>query len=72
MNALGMTAGAAVLLAASVIAGESLALPQSTQTWLAIGYLVVIGSVVVFLLYLVVLAPGRHRGPLTGSCSSHW
>ncbi|MGH8833451.1 MAG: DMT family transporter [Actinomycetes bacterium] len=55
MNALGMTAGAAVLLAASVIAGESLALPQSTQTWLAIGYLVVIGSVVVFLLYLVVL-----------------
>jgi drug/metabolite transporter (DMT)-like permease len=55
MNAVGMTAGAAVLLAASVIAGETLTLPQYTQTWLAIGYLVVIGSVVVFLLYLVVL-----------------
>lgn len=55
MNAVGMTAGAAVLLVASVIAGESLTLPRDTQTWLAIGYLVAIGSVVVFLLYLVVL-----------------
>ena len=55
MNAVGMTAGAAVLLTASLIAGESLALPKQPQTWLAIGYLVVIGSVVVFLLYLVVL-----------------
>ena len=55
MNAVGMTAGAAVLLTAALIAGESLALPKHPQTWLAIGYLVVIGSVVVFLLYLVVL-----------------
>jgi drug/metabolite transporter (DMT)-like permease len=55
MNAVGMTAGAAVLLAASMILGDPLAFPVRAQTWLAISYLVVIGSVVVFLLFLVVL-----------------
>jgi drug/metabolite transporter (DMT)-like permease len=55
MNAVGMTAGAAVLFAASMIAGDPVVLPQRVETWLAIGYLVVIGSVVVFLLYVVVL-----------------
>jgi drug/metabolite transporter (DMT)-like permease len=30
-------------------------LPQRIEAWLAIGYLVVIGSIVVFLLYVVVL-----------------
>jgi drug/metabolite transporter (DMT)-like permease len=55
MNAVGMTAGALVLLAASMIAGDPLVLPQRRETWLAIGYLVVIGSIAVFLLYVVVL-----------------
>jgi drug/metabolite transporter (DMT)-like permease len=55
MNAVGMTTGALVLLAASMIAGDPLVLPQRRETWLAIGYLVVIGSIAVFLLYLVVL-----------------
>lgn len=55
MNAVGMATGAAVLLAASVVAGDPFALPQQGETWLAIAYLVVVGSVVVFLLYLVVL-----------------
>lgn len=55
MNAIGMATGAVLLLAGSLVAGETLALPQDTETWLAIGYLVPIGSVVVFVLYLVVL-----------------
>jgi drug/metabolite transporter (DMT)-like permease len=55
MNAVGMTAGAAVLLAASVVLGEPRTLPDRAETWAALGYLAVIGSVVVFLLLLVVL-----------------
>jgi drug/metabolite transporter (DMT)-like permease len=55
MNAVGMAAGAAVLMAASLIAGEPIVLPHRPETWAAMAYLVVIGSVVVFLLYLVVL-----------------
>jgi drug/metabolite transporter (DMT)-like permease len=55
MNAVGMTAGALVLLAASMIAGDPFVLPRRGESWLAIGYLVVIGSIAVFLLYLVVL-----------------
>jgi drug/metabolite transporter (DMT)-like permease len=55
MNAVGMTTGAVLLLAGSMVAGESHALPRRAATWVAIGYLVVFGSVVVFVLYLVVL-----------------
>jgi drug/metabolite transporter (DMT)-like permease len=55
MNAVAMTAGAAVLIAGSVLAGESLMVPQRAATWLALGYLVVVGSVVVFVLFLFVL-----------------
>jgi drug/metabolite transporter (DMT)-like permease len=55
MNAVGMATGAALLAIAAVLAGEALALPEASETWLAIGYLVPIGSVVVFVLYLVVL-----------------
>lgn len=55
MNAVGMTVGAALLIAASLLVGESRALPRDTETWAAIGYLVVVGSVAVFLLYLFVL-----------------
>src|SRR3954466_12631747 len=55
MNAVAMTAGAAALIAGSVLAGESLMVPQRAATWLALGYLVVVGSVVVFVLFLFVL-----------------
>ena len=55
MNAVGMGTGAVLLLAGSMVAGESHALPQQVATWAAVGYLVVVGSVVVFVLYLVVL-----------------
>ena len=50
-----LTAGAPVLIAASIIAGDSLVLPQRRETWLAIGCIVAIGSIAVFLLYVVVL-----------------
>lgn len=55
MNAVGMAAGAAVLLAGSALFAEPHVLPQHTATWVALGYVVVIGSVVVFLLYVFVL-----------------
>src|SRR3954453_10986336 len=55
MNAVAMTAGAAVLIAGSVFTGESLVIPQRAATWVALGYLVVVGSVVVFVLFLFVL-----------------
>src|SRR3954469_3588097 len=55
MNAVAMTAGAAVLIAGSRVAGESHVLPQRAATWVALGYLVLVGSVVVFVLFLFVL-----------------
>jgi drug/metabolite transporter (DMT)-like permease len=55
MNAVGMVAAAAVLIGASLVVGEPLVLPQRVATWVALGYVAAIGSVVVFLLYVYVL-----------------
>lgn len=55
LNALGMAAGAALLLLAAAVAGEAFALPEDDETWTAVAYLVTAGSVGVFLLYLFVL-----------------
>jgi drug/metabolite transporter (DMT)-like permease len=55
MNAVGMTMGAALLVTGSLLAGEPLLLPRRAATWVALGYLVVVGSVLVFVLYVVVL-----------------
>jgi drug/metabolite transporter (DMT)-like permease len=55
MNAVGMTAGAGVLLIAAAVAGDSFDLPERAATWAAVGYLVAFGSMGVFLLYLFVL-----------------
>jgi drug/metabolite transporter (DMT)-like permease len=55
VNAVGMAAGVAVLLVSSLLAGEHIALPQRSTTWLALGYLVPFGSIAVFVLYLVLL-----------------
>lgn len=55
MNGVAMTAGAALLLAGSLVAGERLELPREGETWAALAYLVAVGSVVVFGLYLFVL-----------------
>jgi drug/metabolite transporter (DMT)-like permease len=55
-NAVAMLSAAIVLLAATLITGESIRLPALTTTWLAVGYIVVFGSVVMFTLYLFGLA----------------
>jgi drug/metabolite transporter (DMT)-like permease len=55
MNAVGMSAGAIVLLVGSRIAGDAFVLPSRVETLAALGYLVLAGSIAVFLLYLVVL-----------------
>ena len=55
LNVVGMTVGAAALLVAAVIAGETIALPESSETWTAVAYIATFGSVGVFLLYLYVL-----------------
>jgi drug/metabolite transporter (DMT)-like permease len=54
-NAIGMAIGAAILLAASFLWGEAHPLPERDETWLALAYLVVCGSIGVFVLYLIVL-----------------
>jgi len=54
-NAIGMAVGASLLLAAAFIVGETVEVPPEGETWAALAYLVAVGSVVVFLLYLIVL-----------------
>ena len=51
-NAVAMLAGGALLLAVSLVAGETLALPSSLPTWAALGHLIVLGSVAMFTLYV--------------------
>ena len=55
MNAVGMATGGVLLLLGSALAGESHSLPRGGETWAALVYLVVVGSVLVFVLYLFVL-----------------
>jgi drug/metabolite transporter (DMT)-like permease len=55
LNAPAMLIGSAVLLAAAVATGEDVHLPRESSTWMAIGYLAVIGSVVSFLVYFSLL-----------------
>lgn len=54
-NAVAMAGGAALLLGLSVLTNERPALPQAMATWLSLAYLVPIGSIAIFLLYLFVL-----------------
>ena len=55
INAVGMGAAAVLLGAGSLVAGEAFALPERASTWAALAYLVAVGSVLVFVLYVVVL-----------------
>ncbi|MBB1261382.1 DMT family transporter [Streptomyces alkaliterrae] len=55
MNAVGMTAAAVALFAGSLAAGDRWELPVRAATWWALGYLVVAGSVLTFVLYLFVI-----------------
>jgi drug/metabolite transporter (DMT)-like permease len=54
-NAVAMLAGAALLLPTSLLTGESWALPTQQSTWAALAYLVILGSIVLFGLYLFAL-----------------
>jgi drug/metabolite transporter (DMT)-like permease len=54
-NAVGMITGAAILIALSPLLAQSIALPERGATWLALAYMVVLGSGPVFVLYLVVV-----------------
>lgn len=51
-NAVGMLAGSFILLALSAISGESWFLPADASTWWALAYLVTLGSVALFVLFL--------------------
>jgi drug/metabolite transporter (DMT)-like permease len=55
LNAVGMTVGAVVLFVGSLLAGDEMVLPRLRETWLAMGYMVVIGSGIVFILWVFVL-----------------
>lgn len=55
MNATGMAVGAVLLLVISAATGEAWIMPSAGQTWLALSYLSVVGSVGLFGLFLFVL-----------------
>jgi len=55
-NALSLSVGTPFLALLSRLAGEAWALPSTPRAWGAVGYLVLIGSVVVFYLYLRILS----------------
>lgn len=54
-NAVGMGTGALLLATLGLSSGESLQAPQLAPTWIAFGYLVIVGSIGLFLLFLYVL-----------------
>jgi drug/metabolite transporter (DMT)-like permease len=54
-NAIAMSAGAAILLVASLVSGEARVLPTEARTWTAIAYVSLVGSVAVFSLFLFVI-----------------
>lgn len=54
-NAVAMVSAAVILVGLSVLAGETFALPAAPQTWVATLYLVVLGSILMFGLYLYAL-----------------
>jgi len=55
LNTVAMPVGAVLLLALSAIGGESWALPQRTTTWLTLAYIIPIGSVALFVIFVYVL-----------------
>lgn len=54
-NAMGMAVGAAMLWIASIAAGETWGWPASPRAWLVLAYLVALGSVSLFVLFLYVI-----------------
>jgi drug/metabolite transporter (DMT)-like permease len=54
-NAVGMAAGAAILVVLALLFGDTIVVPERGATWLALAYRVVLGSGPVFVLYLIVV-----------------
>jgi drug/metabolite transporter (DMT)-like permease len=54
-NAVALTAGTLLLIGLSFVTGEAWILPATTTTWAVFIYLVLFGSVLMFILYLTVL-----------------
>jgi drug/metabolite transporter (DMT)-like permease len=54
-NAVALTAGSLLLIGLSLVTGEAWILPATTTTWAVFIYLVLFGSVLMFILYLTVL-----------------
>jgi len=54
-NALAMTIGSITLVILSLFAGEPWSLPTQSATWIAVIYLIVFGSVIMFYLFLFVI-----------------
>jgi drug/metabolite transporter (DMT)-like permease len=55
MNAIGLGVGGLMLLALTAVYGEAHVVPELAKTWFAQGYLILLGSVVVFTLYVFIL-----------------
>ena len=55
VNAVALSIAALILLSLSLLVGEAWSLPGSAPTWIAFAYLVLVGSVLVFYLFLYVL-----------------
>jgi drug/metabolite transporter (DMT)-like permease len=80
LNAVGMTVGACILFVWSLLAGDAMVLPTMPETWLALAYMVVIGSGVVFSLWVYVLRRWEASRaaynfvllPVTTLLFSHW
>ncbi len=54
LNATAMASGAVLLIMISRIMGEPIMLPSRSETWIALAYVVVFGSVAVFLLHVFI------------------
>ncbi|MDX1437142.1 MAG: EamA family transporter [Anaerolineales bacterium] len=54
-NAVSLTVGTALLVPISLLLGETWQLPQQAATWAAVLYLITIGSVLIFYLFVVVV-----------------
>ena len=55
LNAIGMATGTVILFALSAVAGERWGLPTLTNTWIALVFLILVGSVGVFALFVFVV-----------------
>jgi drug/metabolite transporter (DMT)-like permease len=65
-SAIALTVGGVMLAVASLISGETWTIPAQMSTWIAFLYLLIGPTIVVFLLYMVVLAGWSASGTAYG------